>query len=406
MRASMESKALLEVIKNDKFNAKNMKDSKWDNYKIDDYSKIKSLLKSDEYFLGIRENYVNIYYKGMSMARIDTYWNRACEYTLSSFYAKKIPGYEDKKDEVTLTPCEFWNEKNQDAIKDQIWKHVSGRHGEHDHKLRLEKVCQQWIINKNNANESSEWYFVDMEYIYKDKESHKSHPYGRADLIAIRRRPNINGKHDVAFVELKVGTKAYSGSRDSDEKMEILKKSLYDKKVDGIKLGSGLSSHMVDFMHFFAKPFYVNQVKSELIGILKWHKEFGLISEESSLGKLNSESQIEDKPSIHIVTYSSVPGVKIDNVGDSSKRNYPKASFKSMKQSFYDYMYNSDMAFVDIVHEDDIADIVNLKEAFADFVDSKEKQISCLQSINGEKYEFVFRFIDVVDENNNAACIE
>ena len=77
-----------------------------------------------------------------------------------------------------------------------------------------------------------------------------------------------------------------------------------------------------------------------------------------------------------------------------------------MKQSFYDYIYSSDMAFVDIVHEDDIADIVNLKEAFADFVDSKEEQISCLQSINGKKYEFVFRFIDVVDENNNADCIK
>ncbi len=60
---------------------------------------------------------------------------------------------------------------------------------------------------------------------------------------------------------------------------------------------------------------------------------------------------------------------------------------------------------MDIVHEEDIADIVNLEKAFADFIDSKEKQISCLQSINGEKYGFVFRFVDVVDENNNVDCI-
>lgn len=403
MRASTESERLLQVIKSNKYDAENMQGTRWDKYRIDDYSQIKSLLCSDDYFLGVREDYVNIYYKGMSMAKIETYYNRACKYSISYYYVAKIPGYENKKNQVALSPCEFWNKKNQDAIKDQIRCHVFGWH---DDKLRLEKVCQQWIINKNNANEFSEWYFVDMEYIYKERGSHENHPFGRADLIAIRRRPNINGKHDVAFVELKVGTGAYSGSRDSDEKMERLKKSLYDEKVDGIKLGSGLASHMVDFMHFFAKPFYVNQVKSEIIGILKWHKEFGLISDESPLGKLNSESQIEDKPSIYIVTYSSVPGVKLEDVSEAGKKNYPQASLKSMKQSFYDYMYNSDMAFVDIVNEEDVTDIVNLKEAFADFVDKKEKQISCLQSINGEKFEFVFRFVDVIDENNNVDCIE
>ncbi len=86
MRASTESERLLQVIKSNKYDAENMQGTRWDKYRIDDYSQIKSLLCSDDYFLGVREDYVNIYYKGMSMAKIETYYNRACKYSISYYY--------------------------------------------------------------------------------------------------------------------------------------------------------------------------------------------------------------------------------------------------------------------------------------------------------------------------------
>jgi hypothetical protein len=251
-----------------------------------------------------------------------------------------------------------------------------------------------------------------MEYICKNSNNNdKNHPFGRADLIAITRKPNKNGKHDVAFVELKVGTNSYSGQRDSEEKMEVLlNESLY--KINDIKLGSGLASHMVDFMHFFANTFFVDQVKDEIIGILDWHKKFKLISNDSDLGRLSSIDKIEDKPSIQIVTYSSVPGVTIDKLADKCKNNYTNVSLKSMKESFYKYMYDSSMAFIDIVNNDDIRDIVDKKYDFEKFKDNNESQIKCQQCIdktdkkdNKNKYDFIFRFIEVDDMGNCEDCI-
>ncbi len=412
MRASEECEELFEVIKSDKKDLGKKSKSKidWEPYKVNDYSNIKELIKSSDYFLGIREDYVNIYYMGMSMAKIETYYNRACKYSLSYYYAKDIKGYKDKiKGQVVLNPTVFWDERNLELIKNRIEKHVFGKH---DNKLRLEKVCQQWIINKNNSNADSKWYFVDMEYICKNSNNNdKNHPFGRADLIAITRKPNKNGKHDVAFVELKVGTNSYSGQRDSEEKMEVLlNESLY--KINDIKLGSGLASHMVDFMHFFANTFFVDQVKDEIIGILDWHKKFKLISNDSDLGRLSSIDKIEDKPSIQIVTYSSVPGVTIDKLADKCKNNYTNVSLKSMKESFYKYMYDSSMAFIDIVNNDDIRDIVDKKYDFEKFKDNNESQIKCQQCIdktdkkdNKNKYDFIFRFIEVDDMGNCEDCI-
>ena len=50
MRAATESEILLQVIKSNKFDAENMEGTRWDKYRIDDYSQIKSLLRSDDYF--------------------------------------------------------------------------------------------------------------------------------------------------------------------------------------------------------------------------------------------------------------------------------------------------------------------------------------------------------------------
>ncbi len=407
MRACEESNHLLEVIKSDKITSEKMQGDRWEVYRTDDYSLLKDMLKdSNEYFLGIREDYLNIYYKGMSMAKVVSYYNRACKYYTSYYYAQGIPGYENVKKgkQVALSPKEFWDTDNQKNLREQIENHVFGKH---DNKTRLEKVCQQWVINMNNSNPNSEWYYVDMEYVYKGKEEVKAHPFGRADLIAIKRKPNEKGKHEVSFIELKVGNKSYSGEEDNPQKMEALKKSLYSIDSIDIKLGSGLASHMVDFIHFFSENFYLEQVKREILGMLKWHKEFGLITPESELGKLQNEANIEDKPDIYIVTYTGAPQEIIIDLSEKEKEKYSPCDYRNLKMSFFKYMYKSRMAFVDIVNHDEIQGIFSLKEKFTDFInDDDELQISCLQSLNGKDYRFIFRFIDVNDDRiPNECCI-
>ena len=211
MRASEETNELIKYIKSKDF--EKMVGPRWDEYKINDFCKIKSILALPDYFLGVREDSINIYYKGMSMAKVQAYYHRACKYTTSYYYAEENleKRQKDEQKQYILSPVMFWSEKYQNRIKERIKKHV---YGYHDGKMRLEKVCQQWIMNKNNSNPNSEWYYVDMEYIYKKKGELGNHPFGRADLIAIKRKPNANNKHDVAFVELKVGVDAYKGKPD------------------------------------------------------------------------------------------------------------------------------------------------------------------------------------------------
>ena len=201
--------------------------------------------------------------------------------------------------------------QNLNKIKNNVEKHVFG-FGARGY-VYLEKVCQQWIINNNNNNPDSDWYYVDMEYIYKEEDGDGDHPFGRADLIAIKKRPNENKKFDVAFIELKVGTGAYGVSikipdnikgaeqRECCRKRVIktLNKDLWDDEVKGVKLGSGLASHVVDFMHFFAEEQAKNQLRKEILGILKIHKKFDLIDESCPLYKLNVAEHIELNPDIY-----------------------------------------------------------------------------------------------------------
>ena len=129
-----------------------------------------------EYFLGLRKDYTCLYYRGMRMAEISLDAKELIQYKMDSYYNPKA----DKK---PLTYAEFSQKDNFEYIKKRIDMHVTGRH---DNKLRKEKVCQQWIINKNNELKS-EWYFIDMEYIFD------ACPYGRPDIIAIKRKPNEQG---------------------------------------------------------------------------------------------------------------------------------------------------------------------------------------------------------------------
>lgn len=279
----------------------------------DDFSKIKDLLHSNngkDFFLGVRENYLSIYYRGMSFASVNALKKGGCSYTLSYYYLNGVKDaegnrkYDDKTSGYYSLPSEvFWNKNNLNAIKNNVEKHVFG-FGARGY-LYLEKVCQQWIINNNNNNPDSDWYYVDMEYIYKEEDGDGQHPFGRADLIAIKKHPNENKKFDVAFIELKVGTGAYGVSI---------------KVPDNIK-GAEAEEKAKD------------QLREEILGILQVHKKFGLIDEKCPLYKLDDMDCIELNPDIYIVTYSDLPNADKYTLSKKAKKRYIPA-LKEMKEEF------------------------------------------------------------------------
>ena len=396
--------------------------------KGDDYSKIQKLLKSNDFFLGVREDYLSIYYMGMSIATVKALARGGCSYTLSYYYLKGVKDknglkiYDDKTKGYFALPSEvFWNETNLETIKYNVRKHVFG-FGSRGY-LYLEKVCQQWIISNNNSNPESDWYFVDMEYIYKAKGEKTDHPFGRADLIAIKKAPQ-NGVYDVAFVELKVGTGAYTISihvpdkiTDKQERIAFrqdvidrLKNNLWDEKIKGAKLGSGLASHVVDFMHFFAEDGTREQLRKEIIGILEVQRAFGLISDSTGIFTLNDETKIKLCPDIYIITYSDVPDIGNYELSDKAKNRY-LPSLEEMKNEFFKYFYDeagsSLLAIEKLIKNDQISGLIDLKEQYRAFMKKNEQQIECKQNINGSDYRFVFRFIDVTDKNVDCKkCID
>lgn len=370
---------------------------------ISDFEQLQTLLKPDkngycEYFLGIRENYYNLYYKSMSMAKIILDKNGICKYEISYWYVKNSK-FEINKDKgyVSLNSADFWNPELFENIKEQINQHVLGGH---DDKMRLEKVCQQWIINANNSNPKSDWFYVDMEYIYQKDGVKEDNPFGRADLIAVSKKKNSEDIHEVAFIELKVGYKAYEGKPDLTEGHELymkyLAEDLYDEKINDIKLGSGLASHVVDFMHFFAIHAYADQTRNEIINMLREYIEFGIINPNEELANISNVSLLSIKPDIYFVTYSQAPNITINDViGKRAIKNYPKTKLRGLKSSFFNHLYDCGFAVVKIMNEKDIQGIIECKDRFRKFINDNNCQITCEQNINGENYNFIFRFIDL-----------
>lgn len=72
-----------------------------------------------------------------------------------------------------------------------------------------EKQAQQRLVVANNQNRNSDWYCVDLEYTQAKE---KDPAYGRADLVAVTRWPDAEGRHRVALIELKVGHESYSSA--------------------------------------------------------------------------------------------------------------------------------------------------------------------------------------------------
>ena len=178
----------------------------------------------DELFLGIRNNYINLYYKGMNIAKLQGNFNKA---SISSRYIHK--DFKGKNKYQTISFDEF-KEKYESVIKPEVEKHITKNN-------LWEKVTQQALILKNNKNckeNKSNWLCIDMEYI-KQRENNKAYggkSFGRFDIIAVNKK-----NFKVALIELKVGKKAIGGEsgllKHAQDWEEFKDKQLFSKDMDG-----------------------------------------------------------------------------------------------------------------------------------------------------------------------------
>ena len=189
----------------------------------------------DELFIGVRNNYLNLYYNCDSIAKI-TFINGSicCEIDKYYLYGKHYSG-KDKRDKIDPKDICIQYEK--------IKKHSN-------EKETPEKKAQSKLVLLNNDNLHSNWFCIDVEYVksFNNRAEKKEADFnGRFDIIALSKMK----PHKVALIELKYGSGAIGGN-------------------------SGIYKHVEDFSKFCEKGYFEGQLKQEIIEIVKSQKELGI----------------------------------------------------------------------------------------------------------------------------------
>jgi len=195
------------------------------------------LKNKNELILGIRNNYLNLYYNCDSIAKIKYIrGNIICEidkYYLDGRHYKS----KDKEKHFQIQPNEiieqYSNIKNYSEIK-----------------ISSEKKAQSKLVILNNQNPNSKWFCLDIEYVKafdNNREKEKANFKARFDIIAISK----SKPHKVALIELKYGKKAIGGK-------------------------SGIYKHIDDFIKFIYKNYFEQHLKQEIVEILKSWKNIGI----------------------------------------------------------------------------------------------------------------------------------
>jgi len=191
----------------------------------------------NELIIGVRNNYLNLYYNCDSIAKI-TYSKSSINCKIDKYYLDGIH-YKSNDNEKR-----YKIEHKELCEKYEVIKKNSNK------KATPEKKAQSKLVLLNNENLDSNWFCIDVEYVkaFNNKAEKKEADFnGRFDIIALSKMK----PHKVALIELKYGSGAIGGT-------------------------SGIYKHVEDFSKFCEKGYFEGQLKQEIIEIVKSQKELGI----------------------------------------------------------------------------------------------------------------------------------
>lgn len=233
----------------------------------------------DELFIGVRNDYLNLYYNCDSIAKV-TYKKRdkKIDCKINNYYLDGESRYaKDKKDSYkTVEPIEICRKY------ENIKRHSNGRKKTNEYK------AQSKLVLLNNLNQDSNWFCIDVEYVkpFKNEKAKKEAGFNaRFDIIALSKKK----PHRVALIELKYGSKSIKGK-------------------------SGIYKHVEDFSNFLEKNYFEEHLKHDIIGIIKSQKKLGI----PVPFKLPKESDLMQKPEFYFIILNNNP--------DGETLNTPKQS--------------------------------------------------------------------------------
>lgn len=216
--------------------------NKWQTSKVKDFYED----NKDELFIGIRHNYINLYYHGASISRIES--------SRTGLRFKIANKYLNHENESGYQEISLENLKSKyNDIKQNINKYFSSS----------EKKAQQILVLNNNRNLKSNWYCIDIEYI-KKRSSRQEKLFGRFDIIAVTRQK----PYRTALIELKYGVGAIDGN-------------------------SGVSKHAQDYFQFIENNEFELGLKSEICSMINSYRRLvNSVLPEVSLDDFVSEPEI------------------------------------------------------------------------------------------------------------------
>lgn len=192
-----------------------------------------------ELFIGVRNDYLNLYYNCDSIAKIE--------------YKKQVKKIVCEIDKYYLDGKHYNSKEKGKRYKieqNEICKQYEVIKNHSNAKATPEKKAQSKLVLLNNNNKDSNWFCIDVEYIKQFNnitEKEKAEFNGRFDIIALSKAK----PHRVALIELKYGSGAIGGK-------------------------SGIYKHVEDFTKFCEKDYFQGHLKNEIIEIIKSQIELGL----------------------------------------------------------------------------------------------------------------------------------
>jgi hypothetical protein len=231
----------------------------------------------DELFIGVRNDYLNIYYNCDSIAKV--LYNKKKQIINCEIDKYYLDGhhYTGKDKRAKVSPDVIF--EKYDTIKQNI-----------ENSPKPEKKAQSKLVILNNANKESKWFCIDVEWgkAFEDTQQRIDADFNaRFDIIAISK----GTPYKAALIELKYGRQAIGGS-------------------------SGIYKHIENFNKYQENGYFdskENSHKKEIIGIIESQKMLGV----------NVPKELQNITADDITEYTFYV-ITLDNNGETPKHDTPK----------------------------------------------------------------------------------
>lgn len=237
-----------------------------DAFKQSDLNKLYEEHK-DELFIGVRNNYLNLYYNCDSIAKVEYKQGKViCE--IDKYY---LDGnhYKGSNKTKKIDTSEIY--KNYQTIKTNSNGKATG-----------EKKTQSRLVILNNNNNLSKCYCFDVEWVkaFENKQEKDEAKFnGRFDIMAISKKK----PHKVALIELKYGNGAIGGESGIFKHIEDFKKYKDKKYFDKLEI-----CQMIESLYFLGIDLH-DSLKNLSISDIEDY-EFYVITLNNNLEKENGST--------------------------------------------------------------------------------------------------------------------